>query len=101
MSRARSREICRYNDSFAVRSGDLKWRVRLSLYKNDDKEQPYKVTFHNVMTDEKDQPGENSAPRRGLPLDRAEPPRHAQRGAGPSSRCAMGVRKRPVSVPRH
>ena len=44
----------RYNDSFAVRSGDLKWRVRLSLYKNDDAEQPYKVTFHNVMTDEKD-----------------------------------------------
>ena len=28
------------------------------LYKNDDKEQPYKVTFHNVMTDEKDQPVE-------------------------------------------
>merc|ERR1711903_317954 len=48
----------RYNDSFAVRSGDLKWRVRLSLYKNDDAEQPYKVTFHNVMTDEKDQPVE-------------------------------------------
>ena len=48
----------RYNDSFALRSGDLKWRVRLSLYKNDDAEQPYKVTFHNVMTDEKDQPVE-------------------------------------------
>ena len=48
----------RYNDSFAVRSGDLKWRVRLSLYKNDDAEQPYKMTFHNVMTDEKDQPVE-------------------------------------------
>lgn len=46
----------RYNDSFAIRSGDLKWRVRVSLYKNEDPDQPYKVTFHNVMLDEAEQP---------------------------------------------
>ena len=55
---ARREAAVRARCDVAVRSGDLKWRVRLSLYKNDDKEQPYKVTFHNVMTDEKDQPVE-------------------------------------------
>ena len=29
-----------FNDSFALRSGDLKWRVRFSLYENDGDEHP-------------------------------------------------------------
>ena len=46
-----------FNDSFALRSGDMKWRNRLSLYQNED-EHPYKISFHNVMVDEEQQPVE-------------------------------------------
>ena len=81
----------RYNDSFAVRSGDLKWRVRLSLYKNDDKEQPYKVTFHNVMTDEKRPARRAQAPRGRLPLDRAE--RHVTHSAAQGHEFALRDRE--------
>ena len=84
----------RYNDSFAVRSGDLKWRVRLSLYKNDDAEQPYKVTFHNVMTDEKDQPVELKHHAAGYLW--IEPNHHVTpaRRRATSSRCGTASRKK-------
>ena len=67
-------------------SGDLNG-ASASLYKNDDAEQPYKVTFHNVMTDEKDQPVELKHHAAGYLW--IEPNHHvAQRGAGPRVRAA-------------
>ena len=46
----------RFNDSFAIRSGDMQWRTRLSLYRNDHDAQPYKISFHNVMVEEEPSP---------------------------------------------
>lgn len=46
-----------FNDSFAIRSGDMKWRMRISLYENED-EHPYKISFHNVMVEEQEEPVE-------------------------------------------
>ena len=45
-----------FNDSFAVRSGDMTWRTRFSLYENEHDEQRYKISFHNVMVEEVPEP---------------------------------------------
>lgn len=44
------------NDSFAVRSGDLRWRSRITLFANDDLDRPFKISFHNTMIDDDPQP---------------------------------------------
>lgn len=44
------------DDSFAIRSGDLVWRSRLTVYANEDETQPFKLSFHNVMVDDDAQP---------------------------------------------
>ena len=86
----------RYNDSFAVRSSDLKWRVRLSLYKNDDAEQPYKVAFHSVMTMKRSMAGTKHHAAGYLGSSRTTM-RTARRRAT-SSRCAIGVEGRRVGT---
>ena len=38
-----------FSDAFALRSADMRWRARFSLYAHDDDAQPYKVSFYNIM----------------------------------------------------
>lgn len=38
-----------FSDAFAVRSADMQWRARFSLYAHTDEEQPYKISFYNIM----------------------------------------------------
>ncbi|KAJ1447641.1 hypothetical protein M885DRAFT_542083 [Pelagophyceae sp. CCMP2097] len=45
-----------FNDTFTFRSGDMKWRARVSFYQHDDEDQPYKVSIHNIMTEDGAEP---------------------------------------------
>ena len=45
-----------FDDTFSLRSGDMKWRMRLSVYAHDQEEHPYKMSFHNVMVEEGAEP---------------------------------------------
>lgn len=40
-----------HNDSFALRSGDLKWRSRITVFGGDHL-RPFKLSFHNSMHEE-------------------------------------------------
>ena len=48
----------RFSDAFALRSADMKWRARFSVFAHDDYEQPYKVTFYNLMSEPEGEPME-------------------------------------------
>lgn len=37
--------------SFAIRSADMKWRARFSLWEHEE-EDPYKISFHNLMIED-------------------------------------------------
>ena len=41
-----------FNDTFSLRSGDLKWRLRLTVYAHNLEDYPYKLSFHNIMVGE-------------------------------------------------
>ena len=42
----------RFSDAFAVRSADMTWRARFALWEHEDEDQPYKISFENLMLEE-------------------------------------------------
>ena len=42
----------RFADAFAVRSADMTWRARFALWEHEDEDQPYKISFENLMVEE-------------------------------------------------
>ena len=47
--------LVRMDDSFALRSADMKWRTSIIVSEHGESELPFKLTFHNIMgVDEKE-----------------------------------------------